>query len=186
MQDAAAGGHPLRRPVLDRAAAAMGVLVQERPVDDVRDGLEAAMRVPVGSAGFARRVVDLAHLVHVDERVELGEADAGERPAHRESLALGAARCGRHRPHGRSVSVGSGDGMLGTVSGSAVTAGMTTPAEGICVRKYQHRATCGYSQGSDHPLVIVAQTERRDGNAVARRASARAARSSPKSRSAMS
>ena len=88
----AAGGHPLRGAVGDDAAAAVGVLVLERAVDDVGDGLEAAVRVPVGAPGLARRVVDLAHLVHVDERVEVGEVDAGEGPADGEALALEALR----------------------------------------------------------------------------------------------
>jgi hypothetical protein len=44
--------------------------VLERAVDDVGDGLEAAVRVPRRALGLAGRVVDLAHLVHVDERVE--------------------------------------------------------------------------------------------------------------------
>ncbi len=70
--------------------------MQERSVDDVRHRLEAAMGVPVGPARLAGGVVDLAHLVHVDERVELSEADAGERPSHWKALALGPSRSGRH------------------------------------------------------------------------------------------
>ena len=35
-------------------AAAVGVLVQERAVDDVGDRLEAAMRMPVGPPRFSR------------------------------------------------------------------------------------------------------------------------------------
>jgi hypothetical protein len=88
VQDAAAGGHPLGVAVGDQAAAAVGVLVPEHAVDDVRDGLEAAVRVPRGALGLARRVLDLAHLVHVDERVEVGQVHAGERAADREALAL--------------------------------------------------------------------------------------------------
>ena len=67
-------------------------------VDDVRDGLEPAVRVPRRALRLARRVLDLAHLVHVDERVEVGQVDAGERAADREPLALEAARRGRHGP----------------------------------------------------------------------------------------
>ena len=70
VQDPAAGGHPLGVAVGDRAAATEGVLVVEDAVDDVGDGLEAAVRVPRRALGLTRRVVDLAHLVHVDERVE--------------------------------------------------------------------------------------------------------------------
>ena len=64
----------------------------EDAVDDVGDGLEPAVRVPRGALGLTRRVLDLTHLVHVDERVELGEVDAGERAAHREALTLETAR----------------------------------------------------------------------------------------------
>ena len=87
----AAGGHPLGVAVGDEPAAAVGVLVLEDAVDDVGDGLEAAVRVPRRALGLARRVLDLAHLVHVDERVEQRQVDAGERAADREALALEAA-----------------------------------------------------------------------------------------------
>ena len=112
-------------PLAIDAAATVGVLVQERPVDDVGDGLEAAVRVPVGAPGLARRVVDLAHLVHVDERVEVGAVDAGEGPPDREALALEAARGGGDRADGTVVGLGPRHGdSLGRVSVSAVTAGM--------------------------------------------------------------
>ena len=68
-------------------------------VDHVGDGLEAAVRVPRRALGLARRVLDLAHLVQVDERVEVGQVDAGEGAADREALALEAARRGGHRAH---------------------------------------------------------------------------------------
>ena len=99
----AAGGHPLGGAVGDQAAAAVGVLVLEGAVDDVGDGLEAAVRVPRGALGLARRVLDLTHLVHVDERVEVGQVDAGESAADGEAFALEAARRRRHRSTGRSA-----------------------------------------------------------------------------------
>ena len=71
VQDPAPGGHPLRGAVLDDAAAADGVLVLEGAVDHVGDRLEAAVGVPGRALGLARAVVDLAHLVHVDEGVEV-------------------------------------------------------------------------------------------------------------------
>ena len=89
-----AGGHPLRGAVVDDAAAAVAVLVLEGAVDHVGDGLEAAVRVPRGALGLARRVVDLAHLVHVDERVEIAHRHAGEGAHDGEALALVAARAG--------------------------------------------------------------------------------------------
>ena len=79
-----------------------------------------AVRVPVGAAGLARRVVDLAHLVHVDERVEVGQVDPGEGPAHREALALEALRRGGDRPdrpvdgaHRGPGDAGEGEGVGG-------------------------------------------------------------------------
>ena len=98
VEDAAPGGHPLGVAVGDRAAAAVGVLVVEDAVDDVGDGLEAAVRVPRRALGLARRVLHLAHLVHHDERVELRQVDAGERAAHREALPLVALRGGGDLP----------------------------------------------------------------------------------------
>jgi hypothetical protein len=64
--------------------------VPEDPVEHVGDGLEAAVGVPGGALGLAGGVVDLAHLVHVDERVQRAQVDAGEGAADREALALKA------------------------------------------------------------------------------------------------
>ena len=94
VQDAASRGHPLGVAVGDQATAAIGVLVAERAVDEVCDGLEATVRVPRGALRLARRVLDLAHLVHVDERVEVLQAHPRERAADREALALEARRRG--------------------------------------------------------------------------------------------
>ncbi len=97
VQDAAARGHPLGVAVGDQAAAAVGVLVPERAVDDVGDGLEAAVRVPRGALGLTGAVVHLAHLVHVHERVEPRQVHPGERAPDREPLALEARRGGGDR-----------------------------------------------------------------------------------------
>ena len=90
---------------------AVGVLVDERAVHQVGEGLEAAVRVPVGPARLADPVLDLAHLVHVDERVEVGLVHAGEGPAHREALTLEAAWGGGDGPNraGAPVRVGRVD-----------------------------------------------------------------------------
>ena len=59
------------------------------------------MRVPGCALWLAGRVLHLAHLVQVDERVQLGEIDPRERAPDRETLALEAARGARdaaHRP----------------------------------------------------------------------------------------
>src|SRR3984957_3749295 len=110
VQDPAARGHPLGVAVGDQAAAAVGVLVAEHAVDDVRDGFEPAVRVPRRALGLTRRVLHLAHLVHVDERVQLPQVHAGERPADRETLTLEPGRRGGHR-HDRPLSRDGGVGL---------------------------------------------------------------------------
>src|SRR5438094_1400882 len=61
-------------------------------VDHVRDGLEAAVRMPGGAFRFAWAVFDLAHLVHVNERIEVALIEPIERAAHGKALALDALR----------------------------------------------------------------------------------------------
>ena len=100
VEDACAGRHPLRVAVGDDAATAMGVSVLEDAVDDVGDGLEAAVRMPRSALGLAGSVFDLAHLVHHDEGIEGAKIDAGERAAHREAFTLEAARCRGERHDG--------------------------------------------------------------------------------------
>src|SRR5581483_7945045 len=60
----------------------------EDAVDHVRHGLEAAMRVPRGALRLAGRVLHLAHLVHVDEGVEVAKVHPGEGPTDRKALTL--------------------------------------------------------------------------------------------------
>ncbi len=99
VQDTAACRHPLSVTVGDQPAATVGVLVPEGAVDYVRHGLETAVRVPRRSLGLARRVVDLTHLVHVNEGVEHAKVDSSERPANRETLALVGRRRRRDGEH---------------------------------------------------------------------------------------
>ena len=109
-----ARGHPLRVAVGDDAAAAVRVGVLERPVEHVGHGLEPTMRMPRRALRLTRRVLHLAHLVEVDERVEVGQVDARERATDREALALEPGgvvvswRTGRWR-----ATTGSGSGMRG-------------------------------------------------------------------------
>ena len=100
MEDPGARGHPLRVAVRDDAAAAVRVVVLEGAVHHVGHRLEAAMRVPGRALRLARGVLHLAHLVHVDERVEVGEVDAVESAADGEALALEPARGARDGAHG--------------------------------------------------------------------------------------
>ena len=92
VEDPRASGHPLRVAVRDEPAATVRILVLECAIDHVRDRLEASMRVPRRALGFAGRVFDLAHLVEVDERIEILERDAGEGAADREPLPFEAVR----------------------------------------------------------------------------------------------
>jgi hypothetical protein len=55
------------------------------------------VRVPIGAPGLSRLVFHFAHLVHVDKRIQSGGADPGERPNHREALALVASRASGDR-----------------------------------------------------------------------------------------
>src|SRR5438132_7794537 len=69
-------------------------------VDHVRDGLEAAVRMPGGAFRFAWAVFDLAHLVHVNERIEVTLIEPIERAAHGKALALDALRGGGNGEQG--------------------------------------------------------------------------------------
>ena len=106
VQDARAGGHPLRAAVEDPAATAVGVLVLDDPVDHVGDGLEAAVRMPGGAERLTRAVVDRSHLIHVDERIETRRVHAGEGAPDREPLALEARGRRGDRHHVAGVAVG--------------------------------------------------------------------------------
>jgi hypothetical protein len=100
VEDPGSCGHPLGVAVGDDAASAVRVAVLERAVHHVRHGLEAAVWVPRGPPGLAGGVLDLAHLVHVDERIEVCEVHAGEGASHREALALEPARGARDAADG--------------------------------------------------------------------------------------
>ena len=140
VQDPGAGGHPLGGAVGDHASATGGVLVLHRPVDHVGHGLEAAVRVPRGALGLARRVLDLAHLVHVDEGVEQPLVHARERAADREALALEATRGRRHRQHG-PVGTGRRGGQLDARKGEQVVHGDCRHVDSSrsSVRCYHHQ-----------------------------------------------
>ncbi|SKV60298.1 Uncharacterised protein [Mycobacteroides abscessus subsp. massiliense] len=72
MQNSRSRRHPLSGSVVDEPASTMGVLMGEPAVDHVGDGLEAAMRVPIRPTRLAGLILDFAHLIHVDERIQLG------------------------------------------------------------------------------------------------------------------
>src|SRR6266545_7031455 len=57
------------------------------PTSNLIDAMTIHVGVPGGALGLAWGVVDLAHLVHVDEGVEGSQVDAGEGAADGEALA---------------------------------------------------------------------------------------------------
>jgi hypothetical protein len=88
VHDAAAGGHPLHVTGAELAAMTCGVLVLGLALEEVRDGLEASVRV-IGRAHRAtRRGLDRAHLVEEEEGVELLEPADREGPAYDEASAF--------------------------------------------------------------------------------------------------
>ena len=72
----------------------------QQPVHHVGDCLEAAVRMPRRALRLTRPVVDLAHLVQMDEGVERCEVYPGEGTEDGEALAFEAARSGRDGPDG--------------------------------------------------------------------------------------
>ncbi|MDQ1304562.1 MAG: hypothetical protein QG671_389 [Actinomycetota bacterium] len=117
VQDSGARRHPLGGAVGDQPAAAMRILMCEPAVDHVGDRLESAVRMPVGSAGLTRFIVHLAHLVHVNEWVQISGTHPGEGPDHRESLPLVSAGPGVDRSHGPLDVGGSGRAQSGQGQG---------------------------------------------------------------------
>ena len=99
VENALAGRHPLRGAVPDDTTATVRVLVLKGAVDHVGDRLESPVGVPRRALRLPRRVLDLPHLVHVDERIEVRQIDAGESAAHGEALPLQATRRTRHGAH---------------------------------------------------------------------------------------
>ena len=88
VQDPGARGHPLRVSAADGATAAARILVLHDPVDHVGHRLESAVRMPRRSLRLTGCVFDLAHLIHMNERVEQGEVYTGECSPNRETLTL--------------------------------------------------------------------------------------------------
>jgi hypothetical protein len=88
---AGAGGHPLHVAGAEAAAVADGVLVLELALEDVADGLEAAVRMVGRADRLSGGVVDRAHLVEHQEGVDEAEAGGRERAADDEAGALALA-----------------------------------------------------------------------------------------------
>ena len=70
MDDSPTCGHPLNVAGRQLAAIAGGVFVLEFAVEQVRDGLESAMRVIGRADRLAGRVVDRTHFIEQEEGIE--------------------------------------------------------------------------------------------------------------------
>src|SRR5438874_12332512 len=57
-------------------------------VDHVGNGLEPSVRMPRGPLRLTGPVLHLAHLVHMDERIQVSLIEPIERTPHRKALAL--------------------------------------------------------------------------------------------------
>jgi hypothetical protein len=77
MQNAAAGGHPLHVAGAELARVAEAVAVVDRPRQHVRNGLDAAMRMPGKAGEIVLRAV-VAEVVEQQERVELAGVTEAE------------------------------------------------------------------------------------------------------------
>ena len=69
-------------------------------VDHVGHRLKAAVWVPGGAFGLTRAVLDLTHLIHVNEGIEDLRVEAIKGAAHRKAFAFHALRRGRDGKHG--------------------------------------------------------------------------------------
>jgi hypothetical protein len=65
--------------ILNDTATAVAVLVLKRAVNHVGESLESTVWVPRRAFRFEWKVFNFAHLIHVNKRVDIGVADAGER-----------------------------------------------------------------------------------------------------------
>ena len=87
--------------------------MDERSVEDVGHCLESPVRMPVGAFCLERLPDNGTHLVHVDERIEIGLRNSAEGPADGESLALEPFECGGDAADLAGVAGRKGEGMEG-------------------------------------------------------------------------
>jgi hypothetical protein len=86
--DTGGGRHPLRRPIRDEPATPGGVLMLERAVDDVRDGLEPPVRMPGRTFRLTGRVLHRSHVVEQQEGVGQLDVRSREGTPYLEALPL--------------------------------------------------------------------------------------------------
>ena len=92
--------HPLRVAIGDDSTATVRVLVDECAIHDVRDSFETAVWVPVGATWFIRGVINGAHLVHHDERINDVLWQTSKCAANGEAFTLKTLRGSGERANG--------------------------------------------------------------------------------------
>ena len=80
---------------MQRAGMARRILVAELALEHIRDRFEAAMRMVGRAFGLARRVVDRAHFVEQQERIEVHQQAGGKRAVDDKAAAFGRANGGK-------------------------------------------------------------------------------------------
>ena len=108
VDDAAPGGHPLHVAGIDGTAVPQAVAVLDGPREDVRDRLDAPVRVP-GEAGQVVLRDVIAEVVEQEERVEVRGVPEAERAAKVHARTF-AGRLGLDEP------LDGPDGHLGSSS----------------------------------------------------------------------
>ena len=87
MEDAAAGGHPLHVARSHAAAIPEAVAMLDRARQNVRNGLDAAMRVPGEPGQVVVRVV-VSEIIEQQEGIEFSGVPEPERTAELDARAL--------------------------------------------------------------------------------------------------
>ena len=99
MHDAAACGHPLHVAGAEHAAIAEAVAVLHRAIQDIGDGLDAAMRMPGEAGEIVLRVV-VAEIVEQQKRIGLGSLAETKGAAQLDAGAFHGGRRLRDAFHG--------------------------------------------------------------------------------------
>ena len=84
--------HPLHATRSDDRASPGGVFVHHRPVEEIGDGLESAVRMTRRADRLARCIVSGSHLIQQQERIDVIDDVRRERSSHDESTSFDGAQ----------------------------------------------------------------------------------------------
>jgi hypothetical protein len=80
--------HPLSIPIGDSSATTVIVSVIKDSINNVSNGFKTSVWMPWGALWFARCVFNFAHLIEVDEGIEVGEVYSCECTTNWEAFAF--------------------------------------------------------------------------------------------------